>query len=316
MATFKLWDTFYNSFEEYIDLIPSYKLVYLQLINNDIETSSNILTYGVQGFPHILIIEYTISKMFNTQFPIPKRTHLWNDLPYTETHYYFEFDMAHPEFPKDIEQIITFLLSIIKNKCIYLKRHIFIIKNIDVIHNNNSQAFRVILERFSSNVLFIATTNKLNMIERPILSRMILFRIPIPTEEEQKCILHKLTNKKTVRYIDRNLVKNIFFNESPIITQMKTLPTLLYPPLQDFIDNCNTYTKEDVRKFAYKLYQHGIGISDITKDLLCFIKDDIIKMNFIKKVTDIEHMSCKTDNSKVCFFIEYLLHTYIGLKTS
>jgi DNA polymerase III delta prime subunit len=314
MTTFKLWDTFYNSFEEYIDLLPAYKLIYLQLVNNDIETSSNILTYGVPGFPHILLIEYFISKMFSTTFPITKRYHLWNDMPYTETDYYFEIDMAHPEFPKDIELIIAFLLSIIKNKCIYLSRHIFILKNIDVIHNNNSQAFRVILERFSGNVLFIATTNKLNMIERPILSRMTMFRIPIPTEKEQKSVLYKLTNKKTIRYIDQNLVKNIFFNETIIMSQIKTLPKLLYPPIQEFIDR--VYDKEEVRKFSYKLYQHTISIQDIVKDLLHFIEDDTTKIKFIQQVADIEYMSCKTDSSKVCFFIESVLHTYIDLKTS
>ena len=314
MATFKLWDTFYNSFEEYIELLPAYKFIYLQLLNNDIETSSNILTYGVPGFPHILLLEFYIAKLFNTTFPITKRSHIWNELPYVETDYYFEIDMAHPEFPKDIDMIINFLLSIIKNKCIYLSRHIFILKNIDVIHNNNSQAFRVILERFSGNVLFIATTNKLNMIERPILSRMILFRIPIPSEAEQKLILYKLTNKKTIRYIDRNLVKNIFFNETPIIAQIKVLPTLLYPPIQEFIDT--TCDKETVRKFAYKLYQHGISIQYIVIDLLHFIEDENTKINFISKVTDIECISCKTDSSKVCFFIEFILHIYIDLKTN
>lgn len=312
MATFKLWDTFYTSFEEYIELVPSYKLIYLQLLNNNIDTSSNILTYGHPGFPHILLLEYTISKMFNTTFPIIKRTHLWNELPYVETDYYFEIDMEHPEFPKDIDTIINFLLSIIKNKCIYISRHIFILKNIDVIHNNNSQAFRVILERFSNNVLFIATTNKINMIERPILSRMIVFRIPVPSETEQKTILHKLTNKKTVHYLGRNLVKNIFFNESAIISKIK-IPKLLYPPIEEFVENEND--KESVRKFAYKLYQHGIKIQDIVKDLLIYITDETQKIQFIKKVTEIECMSCKTDSSKVCFFIEYILHTFIDLKT-
>jgi DNA polymerase III delta prime subunit len=312
MSTFKLWDTFYNSFGEFIELVPSYKLIYLQLLKNDIETSSNILTYGHPGFPHILLLEFTIAKIFNTPFPITKRTHLWNDLPYIETDYYFEIDMEHPEFPKDIDTIINFLLSIIKNKCIYISRHIFILKNIDVIHNNNAQAFRVILERFSSTVLFIATTNKINMIERPILSRMFIFRIPIPSEAEQKAILHKLTNKKTVRYLGGNLIKNIFFNEIAIASKIK-IPKLLYPPIEEFVESVND--KESVRKFAYKLYQHCIKIQDIVKDLMTYITDDNQKIDFIQRVAEIERMSCKTDSSKVCFFIEYILHTFIDLKT-
>lgn len=310
MATFTLWNTFYTYFEEFIELIPSYKFIHLQLLNNDIDTSSNILTYGHCGFPHILLLEFTIAKMFKTTFPITKRTHVWNDLPYVETDYYFEIDMQHPEFPKDIDTIIVFLLSIIKNKCIYISRHIFILKNIDVIHNNNSQAFRVILERFSGNVLFIATTNKINMIERPILSRMLLFRIPIPSEEEQKSILHKLTNKKNIRYLGRNLIKNIFFNETTNISNLK-IPTLLYPPIDEFVQKDKD--KDSVRKFSYKLYQHCITIPDIVKDLITYIDDENQKIKFIQRVTDIECMSCKTDTSKICFFIEYVLHTFIDL---
>jgi len=305
MTSFKIWNVFYNSFEEYIELLPSYKLFHLQMLNVDIETSSNILTYGVKGFPHILLIEFSLSKIFKTTFPITKRSQTWNDISYIETDYYFEVDFAHPDFPKDIDIIVQFLLAIIKNKCIYIARHIFILKNIDVIHNNNPQAFRVILERFSTNAFFIGTTNKLNMIERPILSRMILFRIPIPTEEEQKIILHKLTNKKTVRYIDRNLVKNIFFNENTT----KNITTLIYPPIKEFLE-CQQHDKENIRKFAYKLYQHCIPIEDIVKDLLHFIHDDIAKVDFINKSAEIECMSAKTDPTKVCFFIEAILHLY------
>jgi hypothetical protein len=306
MSGFKLWNEFYNSFEEYIEIIPAYKSFYLQFLNIDIDSSSNILTYGAKGFPHILLIEFSLSKLFHISFPILKRFHNWNEIVYIETDYYFEIDMAHPDFPKDIDVIIQFLLNIIKNKCIHISRHIFILKNIDTIHNNNPQAFRVILERFSYNVLFITTTNKINMIERPILSRMIRFRIPIPTEEEQKLILHKLTNKKTIRYIDRNLVKNIFFNE----TANKKCPSgLLYPPIKEFVESTND--AESVRKFSYKLYQHCISIEDIVKDLLHFIDDDTTKIKFITRSTEIECMSSKSDPSKMCFFIEAILHDYL-----
>jgi DNA polymerase III delta prime subunit len=311
MLSLHLWEKFYNSFDEYILLIPSYNNIIKQLINNNIENSSNILTYGMTGFPQMLIIEYAISKIVNTTFPIKKRTLLWNSLPYIETDYYFEIDMKHPEFPKEIQQTVDFLVGIIKNKCIYLSRHIFILKNIDVIHHNNSQAFRVILERFYGTVMFIATTNKLNMIEAPILSRMILFRIPLPTEEEQKNILYKLTENKNFRYIDRNLIKNIFFNEEQIKKVNKSIPTLLYPPLQDFIDK--SYNKEDIRKFSYKLYQHSITIPDIIIDLLKFIPDENI-YDFIKEAANTEYMSCKADQSKICFFIEYILYLFIKFR--
>lgn len=312
MAFMELWQKFYNNFEDYLQFLPIHKSICEQMIHNKIESSPNILTYGPTGFSHLILIEYSISKIVHCEYPIAKRHHTWDKMPYVETDYYFELDMAHPEFPKKIESLIQFLLGIIHNRCIYLPRHIFILKNIDVIHRNNPQAFRVILERFSDNVMFIATTNKINMIEPPIISRMLRFRIPIPTEEEQKVLLHVLTGKSVIRYSDRNFIKNLFFNEEPVLKQVKSIPNLLYPPLKEFVDTKN-HTKEDLRRFAYKLYQHSISIPDIVKDLMKFVPENLIE-DFISKVTEIELMACKGDESKMCFFIEYILYCWLLLE--
>lgn len=304
----ELWDKFYMCFEHYLPLLPQHNVICNQLINNQIDSSPNILTYGATGFPHMLLIEYAISKIVKCPYPITKRTHLWECMPYIETDYYFELDMSHPEFPRKIESLVEFLLSIINNRCIYLPRHIFILKNIDVIHRNNPQAFRVILERFSDNVMFIATTHKINFIESPIISRMLTFRVPVPTEEEQKAVLHMLTGNNTIRYTGRNLIKNIFFNEDAVMKQTRTIPTLMYPPLKEFID-ATPYDKEGIRKFAYKLYQHSITIPDIVRDLMKFVKDEHIE-NFVTASAAIELMACHADESKVCFFLEYILYIY------
>lgn len=311
MNTFPLWDTFYKSFPEYLPLLPYHSYISDQLLQDEINASPNLLLYGPRGFPHMLLIEHAIARKMNTTYPISKRTPMWNGMTYIETDYYFEMDMAHPEFPKNIQEMIEFLLSIVRNKCIYLDRHIVILKNLDVLHRNNSQAFRVILERFSGNVLFIATTHHINQLEAPLLSRMICQRVPLPTEEQQKAVLHKLTNKKTIRYHERNLVQNIFFNEAAVIKQIKVLPTLSYPPLQDFIDR--PYEKEDIRKLSYKLFQQGISISTITLDLLPTLSEEQGHM-FIQKAAEIEHMSCITDSSKESFFIEHLLNIYYSYK--
>lgn len=311
MTSFALWDKFYHHFSDFMPLLPLHEYTCKQLLNNDMDSSPNILVYGPIGFPHMILIEYAIAIRFGATYPIQKRTPVWNNLPYIETDYYVEMDMAHPDFPKNIQEMIDFLLNIIRNRCIYLSRHIIILKNLDILHRSNSQAFRVILERFTGNVLFISTTHHINQLEAPILSRMVSFRIPLPTEEQQIEILHKLTNKKTIRYVDRNIIRNIFFNEASVIKQLKTLPTLTYPPLQDFIDRI--YDKDEIRKFAYKLFQQDISISTITMDLISSLSEEE-KHAFLKKAADIEQMSCTTDPAKVCFFIEYLLNIYHSYK--
>jgi hypothetical protein len=310
MATLslKLWDTFYADFGEYIQLIPAYQRIYKQFVNNDIgESSPNVLTYGAPGFPHVLLIEYSIATLVNTTFPISKRYLAWNSCPYIETDYYIEIDMHHPDFPKEIQVIIDFMINIIKNKCIYLRRHIFILKNVDAIHRNRSQAFRNIFEQFSSSVMFIATTNKAHLLEAPIKSRMTMFRIPLPTEEEQKAILHKVTKSPTIRYIDRNLVKNIFLNEPIVLKQKSKLSTLHYPPLQDFINR--TYNQDEIRKFSFKLYQHNITIPTIAIDFLSFVPDANIP-DFVRDAATLDHMCCQSDQSKMCFFIESILYIF------
>ena len=311
MSAFPLWDKFYQCFPDYLPLFPYHFYVAGQLFSQDINASPNILLYGPKGFPYMLLVEYAISRKMNTIYPIQKRTPVWNSMPYIETDYYFEMDMAHPEFPKNIQEMIEFLLSIVRNKCIYLDRHIIILKNLNVLHRNNSQAFRVILERFSGNVLFLATTHHINQLEPPLLSRMISFRIPLPTEEQQKALLHKLTNKKTIRYVERNLIQNIFFNEPSVIKQIKTLPTLAYPPIQELIDR--PFDKEELRKLSYKLFQQSITISTITMDLLSSLPEEQGHL-FIQQAADIEHMSCVTDASKESFFIEHLLNIYSSYK--
>ena len=127
-----------------------------------------------------------------------------------------------------------------------MERHIIVIKNIDFFHNNNSQSIRVLFERFYNNVIFICTTNHINKVELPIQSRMQLVRVPLPKETEQRIILEKLTKSKDFIYIDRNFVKNIFFNHHKIIE------TLYYPPIKEFIRV--KQSKENIRKFSLKLF--------------------------------------------------------------
>jgi DNA polymerase III delta prime subunit len=315
MDTYPLWNQFYQHFEEYIQRLPRHKYITEVLFTNDIESSPNILLYGPHGFPHTLLMEYAISKFLSIPFPIQKRTPVWNqNFPYIETDYYFELDLGHPDFPKDIQDIIDFLLTIIRNKCIHLSRHMILLKNIDLIHNNNSQAFRVILERFSNNVLFIASTHRINKLEPPLLSRMQLHRVPLLTEEENKTLLHKLTNKTTIRYYDQNIVKNIFFNEPSVMKKIKTIPTLSYPPLKEIIDT--KVSKEELRKFAFKLFQQNIPIRDIVMDLLSSFQKEEEKHLFLQEATNTEHLSCISDPSKMSFYIEHILHMYYHYKHS
>jgi len=302
----KLWNTFYKEFFQYLSYLPFYNYIIDILSGIQILNTPNILLYGAKGFPHNLLIEAAIAKKFNLTLPIQKRYPIWNNLfSYIETDYYFEIDCFHPEFPSDLNIILEFLLTISKHKCIHLDRHIIIIRNIDFFHNNNSQSIRVIFERFYNNSLFICTTNHINKIEKPIQSRMQLYRIPLPSYNEQHVILEKLTKKNDFIYMDRNFIKNIFFNEHGL------KETMNYPPLKEFISTVKK--KDEIRKFSLKLFQQSITMTDLILDLINFITDKN-KFNFLEECTSIEHMTLYADYSKLAFNLELILLLFFRYK--
>lgn len=308
---FELWNKFYNNFEFYIDMLTEHKQILTELeFYLDIESCPNILFYGQKGFPITILFELALCNKLELKFPLQKKYPVWNSiLKYVETDYYFEIDMDNPEFPQDIQEINKFLLSIINNKCINLARHIIVIKNINLFANNSSQIFRVLLERFSSNVLFIVTTNKLNCLEEPIRSRMLNIRVPLPTIEENEKVLSNLT--KNYRIVDRNLIKNIFFSEAKILKKYKNIPTLNFPPIIEIIDN--KLNNLEIRKLSLKMFQQDIHIKDIILDLFNSLKTEN-RFEFLDKSVEIEHQSNLLEKSKTGFCIELILNLYQDYK--
>lgn len=308
----ELWFNFYNNFEYYLNMLPVHKNILIDIENYlDICSSPNLLFYGPKGFPNLLLFELALCNKMKTKFPLSKKYPVWNNiLNYIETNYYVEIDMENPDFPQDIQILNKFLLNIINNKCIYLDRHIIILKNIDLYENNSAQIFRVLLERFSKNVLFIVTTNTINSIEEPLRSRMLNIRIPLPSIDDNKTILSCLTKK--YRIADRNLLKNIFLNETAILKKYKEIPTLNFPPIKEIIDN--NLTSIDIRKLSLKMFQQDIHIRDIIMDLFNNLKNEKDKLDFLEKSAEIEHKSKLLEKSKIGFCIELILNLYINYK--
>ena len=82
---------------------------------------------------------------------------IWQkELVYFETPYFLEVDFCHVGQPKDTATIINFLKEIITHSSLTCEKRIIILYNIHVICNKNkSYPFRVLLERFSNNNIFI-----------------------------------------------------------------------------------------------------------------------------------------------------------------
>lgn len=304
------WNEFYNNYEKILDILPPlYKYTCNNIFNENINAIQNCILYGQKGFPFETLIEYAISKFYSTKFPIYKRYPLWNNtLPYIETNYYFCIDTEHPEFPKDITSLVEFIKHIVKIKSIYNEKHIIIIKNIDNITNRNTcYIFRILLEKFNNNVLFLCTAHNYQMIERPLKSRSRLFRLPLPTVEQNKQILQLLKPDFNYDVYTRNLSLNIFNIENNIQDI-----TINYPPL---LETINKKLKPlEIRKITYQIFQYKISLAEVIMDCMSLIKNDNKKLKWIEESSEIELQSKKTDNNKQFFFIELLLNKFEDYK--
>jgi hypothetical protein len=303
------WSIFKNNF---LKIIESGDFEYY---NNMLKTISNydinILLYSTFGFPLELFIDEIIKKKFDIKV-IYRNEHIWEkNIIYNENQYFLEIDLMNPNMNKDFNNINKFILYIIKSKNIVNNnKHFIIIKNIDFL-DNYFYAFRILLERYSSNVYFLCSTYKISKIESPIKSRFILFRFPLFTQQEIKKICsnlniplnHYLIDNKTRNIINAIFIAEVERNEPHLINYQ--FCNYNFPPLFDFI-NENDYTIENIRNLSYKCCQYNINISQITLDLLK-MKSKKNKLELISNAANIDHILTKTNKGREPIHIEALL---------
>ena len=301
--TIQHWEQFYKNFPNYLEKLPYHRYVCESLLTGDLNNLPNCLLYGPKGFPIDILIEYSISNYFKTSFPIQKRFPIWNNsLPYTETNYYFCIDAEHPEFPKEIDELVRFIKSIVQTKCIHLTRHIIILKNMDQIASHwNSFYFRVLLERFSQNVLFINTTHHIQMIEQPLLSRMTAYRVPLPKINEIRTIVSMIEPNLTSLPNIRNICLTLFHLPSTDFS------TLYYPPIIEL--KKKKMSSLEIRQLCYKIFQYQISIGEIIQDCLQLIESDDYS-DWIINTSMIEHRSIVSDPVKKYYYMEWILHQF------
>lgn len=285
----------------------------LKIFNYIYNYNYNILLYSTNGFPIDLFINELIKKKFNIN-TIYKTECIWEkNIYYYENKFFFEIDLINPNFSKNYELLINFIAYLIKIKNIYNKKHLIIIKHIDLFKEEFS-ILKILLEKYSSNVYFICTTYKISSIEDAIKSRFTCFRIPLFKTYEIQTILNNYLNKSLNEYLaksnSRNLIFAIFIseieNKEPhLITE--EFCNLKYPPLYNFIKTFNKkkYNLEDIRKISYNCFQYNITISDILQDYI-YIKKNINTI-IIEKAADLEHKLNLTNKGREPIYIEALL---------
>jgi hypothetical protein len=112
--------------------------------------------------------------------------HIYKQFTYEESEEVFIFKAS----PSLI--FIEMISSLIQSKSILNKKHIILIYNIENLTQKYFYNFRILLEKFYNNAIFIATTIKINLIEPAIKSRFFLKKIKI----EKEIIITPLTDIK------------------------------------------------------------------------------------------------------------------------
>jgi hypothetical protein len=332
------WDKLEEVFPLIIDNNNRYKLILKHILIS--LSSNNKLLYTPIGFPIDSFLNTLLIHFFNIKQHFNNTEHIWEKcITYNENQYYIDIDLMNPENIKNIEKITSFLLHIISSKNVKMKKHYIVIKHIDLLSSLFCD-FRIILEKYSHNVVFICTTHYITRLEPPIKSRFSTFKIPLFTFEEIQNIFSNYLNISMNDYLfetkPRNIVKALFISEierhpssSDVLT--KEFVEYNFPPFVDFIKDYNKSKNnlDDIRMLSYKCCQYNISILQITQDFIRLVDlgtyyinirynlceniiNDInikkkLKCEIIKIGADIDYLLSQTNKCKEPLYIENLL---------
>lgn len=304
----ELWRRFVQEFHNIISSKPDY-LNKAHLIQDSIKYGGNVLMFSQVGFPLDLFLGFVATLKY-TKFTKKECTYE-KHIVYYETPFFIEIDFGHPSNRKMIDLVQDLILSIITNRCIHDEFHLIICKNID--HIDESNAFRVILERFSKNAKFLCTTTSLSKLEAPIKSRFFIVRVPLFTSEQVKEILqyiggryHPILENERCRNIIRCIAVADLELQGNDVTNVATYS---YPPVQEFMQK-KQHTLFEIRDFANKVCANGISFYLIIQDLLRHVPE-CRKSEFVTAASALEHRLVQTNGGRQPLYYELLMHIAI-----
>ena len=296
-----MWATFADNFGEAIELMPYHAAVVTQLTRIVGINSNNILLAGPSGFPIDLLWEEAVRR---ARGPFKHHACTLNNLPFTESPHFIHIDLGHPDI-KDEGMVVDFIRSLIQSRCIEAARHLVVIREIHKVRAS-LQAFKVLVERFASNVCFVCTTHQMSAMDSSLTSRFMTIRVPLPTPKEMLAVWNWIDNKNKVCRTtktdevfanSRNLTRLLLTNASSVAN---------YPPLPtQFAMNMSL---ESVRELAYTVCKYNLSIAEVAEDLLLELqrrKRDVYA--FIHAAAKIDVYLAKTLKGREPLYMELLI---------
>lgn len=295
------WGLFVKNFGIYHDhYMKSHHSILNFITQIHYKSTPNILMICRKGFPLDLLLKEGMRRVFQLDnIPFPEHNEMYeNEIPYKHCQYYFEMDFEHPDMPKDCSKIIDLIKYVSSSKPIIGDRHIWILKNIEKIRRDYGlESFRVLLERFSTNALFLCTSSQPSSMDISLRSRFTYLRVPLLNITEIRNILialecdpNKIKNIKT-----NNLFKALCYT---CLDEPET--TLHYPP----VSNVKSWTVDTIRKIAHEYCIHGLTLANACLDILTIIPPRKNKAEVIQHLTKIEHQFVQGSRIREMWYIE------------
>lgn len=255
---------------EAISLCPFHRGVLQRLRQEPIDTLPNLLFYGSTGFPLEYMAYALLGQGDNAAAgsgPGPsKKECVWNDkVPYGECEAFFEIQCRHPDLTKDYGVLCDFLKAILQTRPIFQTKHVFILRDIDIIaQSDHHYALRVLLERYSANVLFIATTHALSKLEPPLRSRFMMVRIPQPTPDDKARFSQHFGAAEGA--VAAGVANATTFIEAMYLLRLPPPPESQV--LTEFLSQGLSASPQEVRAFAYRCFHKGYTFAYFCRLLL------------------------------------------------
>jgi len=287
----RVWKCYTEGFEERVlPLLGAHAHMLTNLVRTWDACVPNILFYGASGMPFFPMWSYLVLRPLGRCLKdvAPRAavfTHNGASLPYTETDAYIYINFHHPDTPRhsDGAVLLEFLKVILRSRCLHLHKHVVILDNIDAIQI----CVRDLLERYSSNVWFVATTTRFAAIEPPVVSRFLCVRVPLPSCEEVREAMLALELPAPVQ--ETRCMTDAFEHAAGLGCSGLDV---VWP--KDALS---------VRAEAQRLHQHGVCLASIAREACALAKSGVV----VETIADTEARYCVRRKGRDILYYEALL---------
>ena len=228
----------------------------------------------------------------------------------------YEYNVLH--INNITEQGITYFRTKVKHFCqicsgIPHKKKIIVFDNIDLITDQSQHAFRSLMDNYSQNVMFIASTKNIQNVIDTVQSRFTVVKLPVISHSIANDLLQKIKINENID-IDlesENMIFRITNNNLKQIIQLMQKFKLLNQPIHidlvkelcfsinfvafdQFMHHLIHHQLIEAIQLIYDIFYKGYSVIDILNDFFIYIKQ--------ASIVD-EHQKYK---------IIQLISTYIG----